>query len=233
MSVSGREGGVRAAGPYPAGLLLVGLFMAALVAAPLAADPAMERTDGLPPDLPDWLVGLLDPAGYRVVRDAGERVDFWFPPALPMQDPSGELGVEYPTLPPGGLVGVVRMTGPWSTYKAQIVPPGTYTLRYAVQPADGDHTGQTWFRDFLLLIPVALDNFDPYGEPDQEPLVEASNTIIEGATHPMTMALFQNYDDTGAAGMFRNDLDQPTLSVPLGAVTLGLVIEGQGEEVPM
>ncbi len=209
------------------------LLAALLLAAPLAADPTMERTDGLPPDLPDWLVPLLDPSGYRVVRDVGEPIEFWFPPALPMQDPSAELGVEFPTLPTGGLIGIVRTTGEWSTYKAQLVPPGAYTLRYAVQPADGDHTGQTWFRDFLLLIPLALDNFDPYGVPEQEPLVEASNTIIEGGTHPMTMALFQNYDGIDAAAMFWNDLDQPTLAVPLGDVTLGLVIEGQGEEVPM
>ena len=193
----------------------------------------MERTDGLPPDVPDRLVNLLDPAGYRVVRDEGEAIEFWFPPALPMQDPSAELGVEYPTLPPGGLIGIVRTTGEWSTYKAQAVPPGIYTLRYAVQPADGDHTGQTWFRDFVLLIPLALDNFDPYGVPEQEPLVEASSTIIEGGTHPMTMALFQNYDGVDAAEVFWNDLDQPTLAVPLGDVTLGLVIEGQGEEVPL
>ena len=176
---------------------------------------------------------LLDPAGYRVVRDEGQPVDFWFPPELPMQDPSAELGVEYPTLPPGGLVGLMRTTDAWSTYKKQIVPAGVYTLRYAVQPADGDHTGQTWFRDFLVLIPVALDTFDPYGFPEQEPLVEASITIVEGATHPMTMALFQNYDGAESATMFWNDLDQPTLAVPLGGVTLGLVIEGEGEEVPL
>lgn len=225
-------GDLHAAGLRAAALLFAFLLLAPL-AAPLAAEPTMERTDGLPADLPDWLSPLLDPAGYRVVRDTGEPVEFWFPPALPIQDPSTELGVEYGALPPGALVGVVRTAGPWSTYKAQVVPPGTYTLRYAVQPADGDHTGQTWFRDFLLLLPVALDNFDPGGVAEQEPLVEASNTIIEGATHPMTMALFQNYDDAGAAGMFRNDLDQPTLSVPLGDVTLGLVIEGQGEEVTL
>ena len=219
----------RARRPHPVAMLLAAL----LLATPLAADPTLERTDGLPPGLPEWLSPLLDPSGYRVVRDEGEPIEFWFPPALPMQDPSAELGVEYPTLPPGGLIGIVRTTGAWSTYKAQIVPPGTYTLRYAVQPADGDHTGQTWFRDFLLLIPLALDSFDPYGVPEQEPLVEASSTIIEGGTHPMTMALFQNYDGIDAAAMFWNDLDQPTLAVPLGDVTLGLVIEGQGEEVPM
>ena len=193
----------------------------------------MERTDALPSDLPERFAALLDPAGYRVIRDEGQPVDFWFPPALPMQDPSAELGVEYPTLPPGGLVGLMRTTDEWSTYKKQIVPPGTYTLRYAVQPADGDHTGQTWFRDFLILIPVPLDTFDPYGFPEQEPLVEASITILEGTTHPMTMALFQNYDGVEEAAMFWNDLDQPTLAVPLGEVTLGLVIEGEGEEVPL
>ena len=49
----------------------------------------------------------------------------------------------------------------------------------------------------------------------------------------MTMALFQNYDGAESATMFWNDLDQPTLAVPLGDVTLGLVIEGEGEEVPL
>ncbi len=210
------------------------LCAAVLLFAPrLGAEPSLERTDGLPASLPERLAPLLDPAGYRVVRNGRPPVEFWFPPGLPMQDPSGELGVEYPTLPPGSLVGIMRTEGAWSTYKAQIVPAGVYTLRYAVQPADGDHTGQTWFRDFLILIPVALDTFDPHGFPEQEPLVEASITIIEGATHPMTMALFQNYDGVAEAAVFWNDLDQPTLAVPLGDVILGLVIEGQGEEVPL
>ncbi len=218
----------------PAALLLAALLPLALwPGAQLHAEPGLERTEALPPGLPDWLPALLDPAGYRVIRDEGAPVDFWFPPELPMQDPSAELGVEYPTLPPGSLVGLMLTTDDWSTYKKQIVPAGAYTLRYAVQPADGDHTGQTWFRDFLVLVPVALDTFDPHGFVEQEPLVEASITIIEGATHPMTMALFQNYDGAEEATMFWNDLDQPTLAVPLGGVTLGLVIVGEGEEVPL
>ena len=227
--VIGRTDGTRASCPHP-GILLLAVL---LLAAPLAADPSLERTDALPPDLPDWLSTLLDPAGYRVVRDEGEPIEFWLPPTLPMQNPAGELGVEYGSLPPGSLIGVMRTAGEWSTYKSQVVPAGTYTLRYAVQPPDGDHTGQTWFRDFLLLIPLALDNFDPYGVPEQEPLVEVSNTIIEGGTHPMTLALFQIYDEVDGPGMYWNDLDQPTLAIPMGDVTLGLVIEGQGEEVPL
>ncbi len=213
----------------PAALIVT----AALLAAPSAAEPSLERTEALPPDLPDWLGSLLEPAGYRVVRDEGQPIDFWFPATLPMRAPAAELGVEYPTLAPGSLIGLMRTTDEWSTYKKQIVPAGAYTLRYAVQPADGDHTGQTWFRDFLILVPLALDTFDPAGVPEQEPLVEASITVIEGATHPMTMALFQNYDGIDTAAMFWNDLDQPTLAVPLGEVTLGLVIDGQGEEVPL
>ena len=46
-------------------------------------------------------------------------------------------------------------------------------MRYGLQPADGDHTGQTWFRDFLMLLPVDKDAFVA-DRAEAEPMVAAS-----------------------------------------------------------
>ncbi len=36
--------------------------------------------------------------------------------------------------------------------------PGVYTLRYMLQPVDGNHQGVSPYRDYLLAVPAALDS---------------------------------------------------------------------------
>ena len=124
----------------------------------------------------------------RVRRGESVLADFWLREELPERAPTGEMGIEFGSLPEGALVGLVRLSEPWLDYKKQPVRPGLYTLRYGVQPADGDHTGQTWFRDFLMLVRVDRDVFQPGGA-QQEPVVEASKAV-SSTTHPAVMALF-------------------------------------------
>ena len=47
-----------------------------------------------------------------------------------------------------------------SDYRGQAIPPGSYTLRYAMLPQDGNHMGVAPNPDFLLAIPAAIDS-DP------------------------------------------------------------------------
>ena len=42
-------------------------------------------------------------------------------------------------------------------YRDQAIPKGTYTLRYGLQPVNGDHLGVSPFRDYSLLLPGSKD----------------------------------------------------------------------------
>ena len=39
----------------------------------------------------------------------------------------------------GALLGIVRFSSQWKDYRESAVKAGVYALRYAAQPADGDH----------------------------------------------------------------------------------------------
>lgn len=212
-------------------LLLICLVSGATFAVAQETPRLEPLPASLPAELPDWLAPLLDENGVRTLSGDTVLADFWFRQELPERQPTGEMGVEFGTLPEGGLVGLVRLGSTWHDYKNKPVPAGLYTLRYGVQPADGDHTGQTWFRDFLMLLPIDQDIFQPDGAA-QEPVVEASKKATS-TTHPAVMAIFGVYDEISEPTIVLNDLDQPMLAVERGDLLFGLVLEGHGEEVTM
>lgn len=190
---------VEAQSPPRLARLLAGGLALLLAAAPLWADYSLAEGSGLPDGLPDWLPPLLQPEGFRLTGgegvDAGSEgmdAEFWFRTELPEQAAAGEPGVEFGNLSPGVLVGLARFNAPWSDYKKQQVPPGLYTLRYGRQPADGDHTGQTYFRDFLMMVPLAKDVFVADGVTDVEPVVVASEATAP-SEHPAVIALYRIY----------------------------------------
>ena len=111
----------------------------------------------------------------------------------------------------GALLGIVRFSSQWKDYKESAVKAGVYALRYAAQPADGDHTGKSLYRDFLLLVPAGQDQ-EPDGEYTQQQLVAMS----QGAsisTHPVVMGMFPVWEEPESETVLNNELDQPTLVV--------------------
>ena len=71
--------------------------------------------------------------------------------------------------------------------KAQEIPAGAYTLRFAVQPDIGDHTGTAPHPDFCLMCPAAKDrSADPIEKKD---LIALSSEVNEGR-HPAVLLLF-------------------------------------------
>ncbi|HVR29191.1 MAG TPA: hypothetical protein VMS86_06605 [Thermoanaerobaculia bacterium] len=213
----------------PAVLLLVVPCLAA-VALAAAAEPALEAADGLPPGLPDSLSAALAQPGHRVTRDGGVLAELWVrrepPPVGGVNE--GALGVEFGALASSVLVGVVHFPETWIDYRDTELPPGVYTMRYWVQPADGDHMGVSQYRDFLLLSPAA-DDGDAEAVFEQEPLLELSQKA-SGRVHPAVIALFPVYQEpAGGAALVHNDLDQLMLAVEGPDRTYGFVLEGHGE----
>lgn len=212
----------------PAALLLVLLIGCAQVPAPAAE----ALTDGAPAGFAEAQRRDLAPTGTRVVRSGRPLVDFWFRTALPTADPRRGAGIRYGSLVPGSRVGAVRVYEGASDFKGQKIAPGLYTLRYAVQPEDGDHQDVTESRDFLLLCEAAADAAP--GDLDEKTLRTLS-ARINGKKHPSVLYLTDGKG--GARPLVRTEpspektvleVDVPTSGG--GTLALAIVVAGRAEE---
>jgi hypothetical protein len=128
----------------------------------------------------------LAPTASRVLRGGKPFIDFWLRATLPTGEARGGLGILYGTLKPTGLVGVARVHGGGSDFKGQKFPAGLYTMRYGVQPEDGDHQGATESRDFLLLCPAASDASPDLLDPKE---LHKMSAKVNGKKHPAVLYL--------------------------------------------
>lgn len=165
---------------------LLGLGTAATLAAqeyrlePLAEPPPAD-------ELTAPIAAAISSQGYRVMRGEGRRIcDIWFCNTWELPaEPAASEQVVYP-FAPGQLVGVIRFSRRGSDFRGQQIAAGVYTLRYGLQPVDGNHVGTADSRDFLLLVPAARDtSTEPLGE---EQLFELSKEAAR-TTHPASLFL--------------------------------------------
>jgi len=215
-----------AAKTTPGLVLLAALLVASRLVA--ADDVALERADTAPPaEVDAGIRAALAPGAFRITAQGKPLLTIWLrKDVLESDGKKADAAIAYPTLLEGGLVGVIQVPEPWTNYRGRKVKPGIYTMRYAIQPADGNHTGITEHRDFLILVPASADtSLDARYKTAQ--LVELQKSVTK-LDHPGVLALFPVADATSPA-ILKNDLDQPTLAVKVGHTTLGLVVLGQAE----
>jgi hypothetical protein len=194
-----------------------------------AAEFDVEKTESPPPEeVSQAIRGVIGSGALRVSAGDKEVAEFWLREEIPAKDaPSGELGVSFGQLEQGVLMGVVRLAEAWQDYKDLKVAAGVYTLRYAVLPQDGNHMGVSIYRDYMLLIPAAHDKEVDVSWTADELYMQSNEST--GQPHPGVLALFPVYDEISEPRVIMNDMDQPTLAVKVGSLTLGLVIRGHGE----
>lgn len=204
-------------------------FLVLLLCGAALAQGELDSGSVAPPEaLSAEVRGLLAPESFAVTLDGAEMGRFWFLGEVPLDASAAQVfGVHFGGLMTGQLFGAVELKRAWSDYKNDSVEPGVYTLRYARQPADGNHTGVSSYRDFLLLLPAAHDP-DPGREFPEDDLNRLSGEA-SSAIHPAVMALFPVWDEVEKTSLVQNDLDQTTLAVKIGGQTYGLVLQGHGE----
>ncbi len=192
-----------------------------------AADPQLERSGAPPDSIAATLKDQLQPTGLKIQVDGKVLGEFWMRKELPTAEGSNSgLGIQFTAVPDGTFAGVVQFPESWKDYKGQAIPAGVYSLRYGIEPADGNHMGVSTYRDFLLLVPVA-DDKDPAAKYGTADLVKLS-VKASGTNHPAVLALFPVYDQVTEPKLYKNDSDQWTLAVPFGSTRLGVVLIGQG-----
>ena len=176
----------------------------ALPAADLKVGPLKEAPAGLSAAV----AAAIDSAGYRITGKDGVVCDVWLAREVPLKPKfKSGLRIKYP-FQTGQLIGVIRFPeGSKPTdFRGQALQAGTYTLRYGLQPDDGNHLGTTedGTRDFLVGCPPQTD-VDPKRIEDLKDLFKLSAPAA-GSAHPAIFLLItppeKPYD---AAGVRHDD----------------------------
>lgn len=214
----------------------VALVVSAASLAFFAPFEATRHKEPLPSELAAPLAALLTAGdGARVTFDKNTTLDFWWVKGLPLK--AGSSAAAWTDVEEGTLVGAVRVSADFRDIRGRIIKPGTYTLRYGIQPQNGDHLGVSPFREFLLLSPASLDkDTAPLGH---EGTVEISKRTI-GGSHPAVWSIDPPSADAKLAvfSPHKTELnhDAVIFEVPVardgsaaGALKFGLVLVGRIE----
>ena len=202
-------------------------LLALLSLAALAwAGPKVEKI-GPPSDaaVPAAMKKALAPEGYRVTLDDGSMVELW--PRAQVSTAGKQREDATYGFAPASFVGVIHFEKNTRDYRGDAISAGTYNLRYAVQPSDGDHLGTSPTPDFLLLTPPAADS-DPDATYSFAQLVDLSRQVT-GKKHPAPFNLIP--PEAGEFPSVSTDADSHTilsfkLKTQSGDLPVALVVKG-------
>ncbi len=191
----------------------------------------LQKLDEAPPaELAPAIKETLEAGGHRVLDGQGQPLaDVWLRKATPASGaPAGPKGaILYPVLAEGELVGAVKYAAEGYDYRDQTIVPGVYTLRYGLQPVNGDHLGVSVHRDYVLLVPAAKDA--DAAVLDRKKLEKQSAEAV-GTTHPGVLLLLAAPDKLPDAPTMIHDEELNTWGAVL---SLPLQVEGQADPVPL
>lgn len=115
----------------------------------------------IPAEVAAPIAALLAPQVVTVTT-ATAKLEFWWVKSLPLRAESKTPS--WADVEEGALVGAMRLGSAWNEIRGYTLRPGVYTLRFAMQPQNGDHMGISPNREFLLPAPAAEDTSpDPAG----------------------------------------------------------------------
>lgn len=211
------------------------LVLAAAAAARADDYSVQPLKEGAPAEVAEALKKELAAEGTRILKGDKPYMDFWWRGFAPASDAKAPLGVRFPEIKPGGFLGVIRIHGGAADFKNQKYPAGTFTLRYQIQPEDGDHQGTAESRDFLLLGPAAADTTpDALGEKESVKL----SAKVNGKKHPIVLWLVPPAEEGKGPRIVRDDAKEHVLfetSIPQGKkegkpLPMAVVVVGKAAE---
>jgi len=187
----------------------------------------LEPAGPPPPDLPAPIAATLQKNGSKVAAGGGAAFcEIWFRSAAPSGPKTSEEGVTLPTIPQGALLGVLRFPGRGSDRRGQAIKPGVYTLRYSLQPVNGDHQGVAPQRDFLVMTPVA-DDAKPDAVSNLDDLMKMSRKA-SGTPHPAILSM--SASSNGAFPELKKEGDSDwVLHAKIGDLAVAVIVVGKVE----
>lgn len=191
---------------------------------------AEKHDEKVPPELPAAIASMIAPGGVRATAGPAS-IDFWLVKQMPVKP--GSAAPSWGDVEEGTLVGAVRLSAGYKDIRGRTIKPGVYTLRYAVQPANGDHLGVSPFRGFVLLSPAALDT-------DAAPRGHDGTIAISiravGGSHPAVWSIDPPSTTEAVLSKHSTELGHQSVVVevpaardgkPAGALRFGIVLVGK------
>jgi hypothetical protein len=203
-----------------------------------AADLALKAADQEPPKELD--TSIREKLQNKAVQllDGGKPVyEFWFSAEVPLQSKPASVGKALDALKQTTLLGAVAVSRDQRDYRDDELHAGVYTMRFALQPQDGNHLGTSEFNYFAVLTPAKIDNKRD-GISDYKTLVKASSKETS-TDHPVILSLRPPSSDQGDVPQINTpapDHKSVRVKVPAKAgeekteITFEVVYEGKGHK---
>jgi len=217
-------------------VIAASLFLAGALAP--ADDHKLETITRGPEGLSPAIAKLVDANGHRISGPDGPMIEIWLLKSVQVKSGFKPTFTQMYPFSPGQLIGAMRINKgvEYSDFKGQQMAAGTYTLRYGLQPQDGNHVGTSETYDFLLALPAKGDTRTATIKNFQE-LAEISAKAA-GSTHPAIFSLLDPEEVEGKAKLEQDGFTEHWVLNFAGkaradqkAVTLKvrLVVVGQSE----
>jgi hypothetical protein len=190
--------------------------------APAQQLAASVINEAAPAEVSSAIKPLLADTGVRVAagQPGSVTLDFWWVKAIPLAQPSARAAATWDEVEEGTLIGVVRLSARYTDIRGSGIKPGVYTLRFGLQPQNGDHLGTSPNREFLLLGPAAADT-DPAPKTHDAAVDLAKQTL--GIAHPAIWSLDPPTTDAAPQSVKRDE------EMNLSAIVFEIPVTSKGQ----
>src|SRR5213594_76608 len=153
-----------------------------------AADLTLKVADKEPPkELGAALRAKLQSKAVQLLQGEKPVYEFWLSAEVPLESKPGSAAKALDTIKQAALLGAVSISGDKRDYRDDELHAGVYTMRFALQPQDGNHLGTSEYLYFTVLVPAKTDT-KPDGITDYKALVKASSKETS-TDHPVILSL--------------------------------------------
>lgn len=169
--------------------LISALLLGTLLALPAtAADLTLATTEKSPPEgVAGEISAVLEATAIQLKNGEEPEIEIWLRKETPLKDTPEEPRTAMKAIAQGTLLGVMAVHKDRRDYRDDDIAEGVYTMRFALQPQNGDHLGTSVYPYYALLIPVAhdtsLDGIEGY-----DAVTEASSEDT-ATEHPVIVSL--------------------------------------------
>jgi hypothetical protein len=182
-----------------------------------------KHANPVPDEIAAPVKAALAPGG-ATAKLSDTTVDFWWVKALDAK------GKGWTDVSEGALVGAMKLPAAMKDIRGRTIKPGTYLLRYAAQPQNGDHLGVSPHREFLLITPAAADTTAT--ALGHEPAVELGAKTT-GIAHPAVLSVDPPVASEPPLTVLQTDAGHTAVvfEVPVagGVLKFGLILVGRIE----
>jgi hypothetical protein len=140
-----------------------------------------------PKEITADITAILQPQALQVMQGDKPVLEVWLAKELALQAKPASPATALDAVKQASILGAVSVPGPRRDYRDDELPAGTYTMRFALQPQDGNHSGSAEFPYFGVLVPAKLDT-KPDAIKDYKELMKASSKETS-TDHPIVVSL--------------------------------------------